>query len=150
LAVFTGFVGLHQRSAGLGDIEAADQVHHYGAGEILQRHRAFLAQHPARAEDARAVHHHVQAAHPFACGGNVGDDAILTGHVGFVEPCRVADLLCGGMAFFFVDVEQRDLAAVGDDVLRDRVAEPGCAAGDDGLDLIELHARISRVQNPRL
>ena len=43
------------------------------------------------------------------------------------------------MALLLVDIEQRDLAAVGDEMLRHRVTQSGGAAGDDGLDLIELH-----------
>jgi hypothetical protein len=47
------------------------------------------------------------------------------------------------MAFFIVDVEQRDLGAMCDEVLCDCEAEPGSGAADDGLDLIQWQG-ISR------
>ena len=50
-----------------------------------------------------------------------------------------ARLLRGHLALVLVDIEQRHLGAVRHEVLRHRVAETGGAAGDDRLDLIELH-----------
>jgi hypothetical protein len=43
------------------------------------------------------------------------------------------------MTLYIVDVEQGDLRALRDEVFGDGEAESGSAAGDDGLDLIELH-----------
>ncbi len=55
------------------------------------------------------------------------------------------------MAFLVVDVEQRDLGAVCDEMLRDGEAESGGTAGDDGLDLIELHGILFRWKaKPRI
>jgi hypothetical protein len=74
-------------------------------------------------------------------GGDVGADTIFGGDVGAEETRRRTQLLCGGMALLVVDVEQCNLTAVGDKMLRHRVAETGGAAGDDCLDLIELHGK---------
>ncbi|KAG1596621.1 hypothetical protein G6F46_014378 [Rhizopus delemar] len=61
LAVGAGLVVLHAVGRGLGHVEAADQVDHHRALEAGQRHRALFAQHATGAEDAGAVHRHVQA-----------------------------------------------------------------------------------------
>ena len=96
---------------------------------------AFLAQHAAGAEDAGAVDRGVQPAEELLRGGDVGGDAGLVGDVG-AEVARVGFAEFGdrGGALVVVDVEQRDLAAVGDQVLGDGEAEAGNAAGDDGAD----------------
>ena len=47
-----------------------------------------------------------------------------------------------GRALVVVDVEQRDLRAVGEEMTGHGMAEPGDAAGDDGLDLVELHSAL--------
>ncbi len=73
-------------------------------------------------------------------------DVAFAGHVG-AEVRRVAAEFRGRrVTLLVVDVEQRDLRAVRDEMLRDRVAETGGAAGDDGLDLIELHGITLRMR----
>ena len=77
--------------------------------------------------------------HRIARGSHVGAYAVFGGDIGAEEARRVAQFLRGRVTFLVVDVEQRDLAAMRDEMLRHRVAETGGAAGDDCLYLIELH-----------
>ena len=82
----------------------------------------------------------------FACAFlSVAATSVFRGHVG-AEVAAGAELGGRRVAFLVVDVEQRDLAAVRDEMLCDREAETGCAAGDDGLDLIELHGITLRMR----
>ncbi|CAM5471471.1 hypothetical protein RLIN73S_03407 [Rhodanobacter lindaniclasticus] len=82
-------------------------------------------------------------------GGHVGGHAVLGGDVGAQEACGLAEFLRRGLALVLIDVEQRDLAAMRHEGPRHRVAETGGAAGDDGLDLIELHGKsLGDIEKP--
>ena len=52
----------------------------------------------------------------------------------------------GSLPGSFIHVDQRDLRASADEPLRDRVAQPGSAAGDDGPNLIQFHAGSSMLR----
>src|SRR5690606_25698711 len=91
-------------------------------------------------EDAGAVHHHVQSAQEFAGGGQVGGHAGLIGDVGGeVAGVPGAQLGDRSRALFVIEIEQRDLAAIGDEELGNTEAEAGNAAGDDGTNGGQLH-----------
>ena len=111
-------------------------------GLTAPRGAGAVDHHDNRADLRDAVAGHAQRHAPG--GGHLGGGRAGVNHF------YIAQFFRGGVAFFFVDVEQRDLAAVRDDMLRDRVAEPGRTAGDDGLGLGELHAGASCLENPRL
>jgi hypothetical protein len=81
---FAGRVVLHQRCRGLGHVEAADQVDHDRRLERLQRHRPFLAEHAAGAEDAGAVDRRVQATHSIGGLLQRRRDVFLAGDIGAV------------------------------------------------------------------
>jgi hypothetical protein len=140
LAVFARRVVLHDLGGGLGHVEAADQVHHHGAGELLERHCAFLAQHASRAEDAGAVDRGIEPAEEVPGRVQVGLHAGLVGDVG-AEVARVAgaEFGHGGRALVVVDVEQRDPGAARNQMLGNGQAEAGNATGDDGAHVGNLH-----------
>jgi hypothetical protein len=106
-----------------------------------------LAQHAAGTEDAGAVDRDVQATQEVPGGVDVGNDAGFVGDVG-AEVARVRFAQFGhcGRALVVVDVEQRDLAAVRDQVPCHREAEAGDAAGDDGTGVGELHGEFLRAE----
>ena len=100
---------------GLGDVEAADQVHHHRGAEGLERHRRLAPEHAAGAEDAGAVHGDVEATEEILRGGDVGGHAVLVGHVGAeVARVRLAERGDGIGRLVIVDVEQGDAAALRD------------------------------------
>src|SRR5438445_506423 len=69
---------------------------------------------------------------------HAGRHAVFRCDVGAQLACARTNPGYGGGAFFVIDVEQRDLGAVRDEVFGYGEAEPGYAAGDDGPCLIEL------------
>ena len=147
-AVGARVVALHLLGAGLGHVEAADQVDHHRGLELRELHRAVAAQHAAGTEDAGAVHRHVQAAEEVLRCGDIGDDAGFVGDIGAEIACvGLAESGDGGRALVVVDVEQGDLAAMGDQVLRHREAEAGDATGDHGAGIGKLHAGFLRAEN---
>ena len=73
----------------------------------------------------------------------------IRGHAGFVGDVALEERGLVGAefgdrsrAFFLVDVEQGDLAAMGDQVLGHGEAEAGNATSDDGADGCGLHGGI--------
>jgi hypothetical protein len=86
---------------------------------------ASRPQHAPGAEDAGAVDRRIQAAEKFLRRGHVGGHAGLVGDVG-AEVARAAfpQLGHGRRALVVVDVEQRDLGAVGDQVRGNRQPRP--------------------------
>src|SRR5690606_31947318 len=81
-----------------------------------------------------------EAAEELARCSHVGDHAGLVADVGAeIAGLVVAQFGDGGGALVVVEIEQRDLAAVGDQVAGHGEAEAGDAAGDDGAGGLELH-----------
>ena len=142
-AVFARRVVLHQVGRGLGHVETAHQVDQYRAAEIGQRHGRLAAQHAPGTEYAGAVDGRIQAAQELAGCGHVRGHAFFIGDIG-TEIARIAvtQFSHGCVALVVIDVEQGDLAALGDQMLRHGQAKAGNAAGDDGTGVGKLHERV--------
>ena len=97
LTIGVGRIQLHDGRGGLVAQESADEVDVYDPGEEISGHRAVLAEHPAGADDARAVHQQVDAAHGGARGFHravhlgLGSDVALGEAAIGAERCRRRD-----------------------------------------------------------
>jgi hypothetical protein len=131
IAVGARRVVLHDGRCGLVTQERADQVDVDDLREELARHRAILREHATRADDARAVHEKIDAAHAVACGVHRRVHFRFGSDVALHEARGGAELRCRGLTGGFLQVQHRDSTAAAGDESRDGVAEPGCAAGND-------------------
>jgi hypothetical protein len=103
--------------------------------------RCLLAEHATGAEDARAVDRRIQATEELLRRGDIRGHAGFIGHVGAeVADIGLAQVGDGGSALVVVDVEQRRLAAAGDEAAGHGQAQAGDATGDDGAGIGKLHA----------
>ena len=148
LAVGIGLVVLHQVRGGLGDVEAADEVDAYRGGEGVERHRAFAPERASRAQDAGAADRRVEAAHLLPRLRQRDFRRGLAGYVQVDVTGGFAQLDGGGVALFIIEIEQGDVATVGDDAPGRGQPEAGGTAGDNGADITGFH-RAGSWENAR-
>ena len=114
---------------------------------LRQRHRACFAQHAARTQDAGAVDARIQATQKIFGGGYVLAHLCFGGDIGLKEAGMLGTQFRNRRcAFVRIDIEQGDLAAVGNQVLGHGKTETGDAAGDHGADVGELHGESLRAE----
>ena len=104
LAIGVRRVRLHDGRGGLVAQERADEVDVHDPREEVAGHGAILAEHAARADDARAVHQQVDAAHGGARGFHGRVHFGLRGDVALGEAGIGAERRCRGLARAFLHI----------------------------------------------
>jgi hypothetical protein len=133
LALFVGFVLLHENGCLLRHDERTEQIDPDDALEVLCGPGPLASQRAAGRRNTRAIDRERDAAHEIVRGLHRGSHSFFAGYVGLDEHRTFSEFARGRRALVGIDVEQDRVAAALDNALRGCESESGRAARDDGF-----------------
>jgi hypothetical protein len=122
-------------------VERAEQIHAHGALERLLRHRTVAPDDAAGGADAGAVDDDPQRSVRVARLLDRGEHRGLVGHVAFRRDA--ADFRGDGPCAGGIAIEDGNARAARGEGARGGRAESGCAAGNDGGVIVNVHQPIA-------